>query len=198
MREVITFPIVTERHVPDFVRESKVMMAIYKAEDKALVQALWDINTLLNDGFIDTVEDPTLGLLEQWWKIPVPVNATLEDRRLAVQAKMAAKTIYTKRTLYQILVSLCGSDGFVLDVDTSNYMVKVLVELKSKNQVNVVLRMLHDILPANMLYDLQIRFNQWYMLTKFTYAELAQMTCYNLKNSTTIKEEYIRRGGVLM
>lgn len=197
MREIILYPIATERHVPSFVKESRIMMAIYSTENKVLAQALWDINQLYDQAFMDTITDPMLELLEQWWSIAIPQNATLEDRILAVRAKMASRCLYTKRSLHQMLASLCGPDGFVLTINHSGFIVKVLVELKNKNQVDTIKHTLHTVLPANMIYEVTIRYNQWYMLKPFRYEEIKDLTYKEVKEDEIVRETFISKGGVL-
>lgn len=196
MSEKLTHLIKTERHVPSFISDSPIMMAIYKAEDKALYEVLDAINVFYFDSFLDTVKDPLLRRLEAWWKLTVPFGASLEDRRLAVRAKMASKTIYTKRSLYNILASLCGADGFTLDIDVSKYAVNVLVELKSGNQVNTIKRLLHDILPANMVYDVELRYNTHGMLSALTHEEMTEYTHEELRSSMAVREKINGKGVV--
>ena len=194
MNDVILFPLKTERHGPALVRESNIMMAIYKAENKALAEALWGINMLLRDGFTDTIEEPLLSRLERWWGLSSSENTTIEDRRLAIIAKMAARTIYTKRSLYRMLEALCGVNGFILEIDEARYFVKVLVALRSKHQAEIVKGLLRAVLPANMLYEVDLMYNTHAVLGKLTHTELAKYTHKELRSSAAVRAESEAKG----
>ena len=195
---------ITEREIsvasywPPFFHEYQELMQIAISQDIELQECLKVMESIHHNNYAYTADIVGLARFEKLLGIIVPENATLEDRRIAIIARLNVRMPYTKRVLKRFLDNLVGTDGYTMSIDYANHKVTIKIELKRRNQVNAVNELLRKVLPANMLYDLQIRFNQWYMLTKFTYAELAQMTCYNLKNSPMVKEEYIRRGGVLM
>ena len=87
---------------------------------------------------------------------------------------------------------------YTLTIETSKYDVTVSVELTRKNQVNAVADLLRRIVPANMFCNVRVKYNQYYMLSKFTYAELKQFTYKDLKDNPEIKEIYLDRGGTIL
>lgn len=192
--EMIIHPIVTERHVPQFIRRDPLMMEIFKAENKSLTDALWDINRLYFNMFIQTADVEMIRQHEKFWQITPPKGATVEDRRLAIMAKMASRTIYTKRSLHRMLSALCGADGFELTINYDRLHVKALVEKKTANQVDIIRKMLHDVLPANMTYEVLVRYNQHLMLAYLNHEELAQFTHHETRTGIGVKRIAESRG----
>lgn len=183
------------RYLPPVLRDYEELAVLADVEETTLIQALQDINRLYAGIFIDTADSDTLAIRERQWGIAPPTDATLEDRRLAVLARsVSLAALYTKRSLYTTLVALCGKDGFSLDINYSKYYVSVLIELKSKNQVDSVRQMLHDMLPANMMYTVEIRYNQHATLGKLTHGEMAAYTHDQLRTSFKVRELSLAKG----
>ncbi|MFP5522285.1 putative phage tail protein [Peptococcus simiae] len=182
-------------YLPPVLQDYEELAVLADVEEKTLIQALHDVNRLYAGIFIDTADGEALALLERQWGIAPPEDATLEDRRLAVRARMVSMAaLYTKRSLYAALAALCGRDGFSLDISHSKYSVSVLIELKSKNQAEAVRGMLHDMLPANMVYQVDIRYNQHATLGRLTHGEMAAYTHDQLRTGFKVRELSLAKG----
>lgn len=176
-------------YLPPVLRDYEELGVLGQVEAYDLIQALHDVNIFYSNIFIDTADEYALRIQERQWLIAPPEDATIEDRRLAVRARiLSLAALYTKRSLHSALTALCGQDGFTLEITYERFFVHILIELKSKHQADAVRRMLHDMLPANMVYKVDIRYNQHATLGKLTHGKMAAYTHDQLRNSVKVRE----------
>lgn len=200
MIDIKLLPIDMAQYWPPYLQNKQEMLALAHAVKVELQKYQNEVDRVYKNQYVMTADEEGLARFEALPNINIkPRNdATLEDRRMAILAKMQTRLPYTKRRLKQLLTALLGEGMFDLDIRTPEYMVYVTVELKRKNQINAIADLLRRAIPANMDYKIQVRYNQYYMLTKFTYEELKGYTYQQLKEDPRIKEIYLERGGVLI
>lgn len=186
------------RSWPPYLQEKLEMQELAETLNLSLKELYAAMDKAYRNFFVMTADEEGLARFEAYYDIQPRNDSTLEDRCLEILAKMQTRLPYTKRMLNQLLKALLGEDMYTLEIKTSEYLVKVTVELRRKNQVQSVADLLRRVIPANMNYEILIRYNQYYMLTKFTYEELAAYTCDEVKESPEIKEIYLERGGELI
>ena len=198
MKNLLDLPIDLIRLWPDYLHDYKEMQEI----NRVLAQAFRNYNVRLQhiyeNHYVSTAHEDGIARFESELGIIPRDDATLEDRRFEVLTKLRNRPPYTKRTLKMLLDSLLGVGMYTLDIRVKDYQVDVLVELKRRNQVNAVADLLRRVIPANMGYTVQVRYNQYYLLTKFTYAELKKYTYKDLRENPRIKEIYLDRGGTIL
>lgn len=186
------------KYYPEFLAEYEELKALGQAIEFELDEFHKQIESVHHNLMASTADEDGLKRFEKIYGLYPTDDATIEDRRLAILAKMTAKMPYTKRALATLLDSLVGEDGYTLRIETAEYMVYVAVELKRMNQINAISDLLRKVIPANMGYDLQIRYNQYYMLEPFAYSKTSSYTYEQLRSDTSIRDAFINQGGVLI
>lgn len=186
------------RYWPDFYKDYPDLLAVAQAKEAALREAQAAVQAAYTNNFVYAADETGLAHYERELGIIPTTDATLEDRRVEILARLNARMPYTKRVLKRFLDNLVGADGYAMTIDAAAYTVILKIELKRKNQVASVASLLRKVLPANMSYAVQIRWNQVYMLSKLTFKELAAYKVSDLKENPEIKEIFINRGGVLI
>ena len=106
---------------------------------------------------------------------------TLDERRFRVLAKINAQLPFSIRRLRQQLSTLCGEDGYKLEVNGGVYTLTVKVALTAKRNQQAVEELLADIVPANMVCTTSLLYNQHADLTRFTHAQLALLTHFEIR-----------------
>lgn len=71
------------------------------------------------------------------------------------------------------LTTLCGKDGYTLELKNEEYTLLVKVALTAKANFEDVGDLLGRIVPANLIIDLSLKYNQHKTLKKLTHKELA-------------------------
>lgn len=198
MIDVTNQPTDLVRLWPPYLQNKKEMLEIARIAGIRQKKFQQETNKVYHNRFVMTADEDGLARYEKIYNIQVRNDSTIEDRRLEILTKMQTRTPYTKRLLNQLLKSLLGEGNYTLDIQPKQYTVEVTVELKRKNQVNSVAALLRRVIPANMGYEIQVRYNQYYMLTKMTYAELQEYKYNELMESPEIRQDYLDAGGTII
>lgn len=135
----------------------------------------------LSDQFVETAGERGLARYEQIFGITPMDTDTLDERRFKVLAKINAQLPFSVRRLRQQLATLCGDDGYKLELDGGKYTLTVKVALTAKRNQQAVEELLADIVPANMVCTTSLLYNQHADLTRFTHAQLALLTHFEIR-----------------
>jgi hypothetical protein len=169
-------------YLPGILKEVREFKAISTAENPEL-SSLWDaIEDALNDQF---VHDATVNGVKRWESILgiVPKGTeNLDIRKFRIISRLNEQLPYTYRKLEQQLKTLCGEEGYSLVLQNNEYKLIVRVELSVKGKFNEVDSLLKRTLPANLVIDLSLLYNQHSKLANFTHNQLANYTHNQLRN----------------
>ena len=136
---------------------------------------------VLNAQFVLTTGERGIERYEKIFNIVPQDTDTLDERRFRVLAKINAQLPFSVRRLRQQLETLCGADGYKLEVNGGVYTLTVKVALTAKRNRNAVEELLADIVPANMVCTTSLLYNQHADLTRFTHAQLAALTHFAIR-----------------
>lgn len=138
-------------------------------------------DAVLDAQFISTAGETAIARYEKIFKITPMDTDTLDERRFRVLAKINAQLPFSVRRLRQQLATLCGDDGYKLELNGDRYTLTVKVALTAKRNQQAVEELLADIVPANMVCTTSLLYNQHADLTRFTHAQLALLTHFEIR-----------------
>lgn len=138
-------------------------------------------DAVLDAQFISTAGETAIARYEKIFGITPMDTDTLAERRFKVLAKINAQLPFSVRRLRQQLETLCGADGYKLELDGGRYTLTVKVALTAKRNQQAVEELLADIVPANMVCTTSLLYNQHADLTRFTHAQLALLTHFEIR-----------------
>ena len=138
-------------------------------------------DAVLDAQFISTAGETAIARYEKIFGITPMDTDTLAERRFKVLAKINAQLPFSVRRLRQQLETLCGADGYKLELDGDRYTLTVKVALTAKLNQQAVEELLADIVPANMVCTTSLLYNQHADLTRFTHAQLALLTHFAIR-----------------
>lgn len=138
-------------------------------------------DAVLDAQFISTAGETAIARYERIFGITPMDTDTLAERRFKVLAKINAQLPFSVRRLRQQLATLCGEDGYKLEVSGGKYTLSVKVALTAKRNQQAVEELLADIVPANMVCTTSLLYNQHADLTRFTHAQLALLTHFEIR-----------------
>lgn len=139
------------------------------------------VDEVLDAQFVSTAGEQSIARYEKIFKITPMDTDTLDERRFKVLAKINAQLPFSVRRLRQQLETLCGADGYKLELDGGKYALTVKVALTAKRNQQAVEELLADIVPANMVCTTSLLYNQHADLTRFTHAQLALLTHFEIR-----------------
>lgn len=183
---------------PDFINEFEEMQQIARAEDSEFKRLLFDTQYGMDQMYFETATEAGLDMLAKEYGVVFVPGSTLEDKRMAIKLELASRVPYTKVTLKRFIDNLIGAGNYIWNIDFAAQTLWIRIDLGRRNQRSALYKMLRKVLPAVMGIDLDLRYNQVYMLKLFTVEELKQYTVGQLRNDPIIKETYLARGGDLM
>lgn len=139
------------------------------------------VDEVLDAQFVSTAGERGIERYEQIFSIVPQDTDTLDGRRFRVLAKINAQLPFSIRRLRQQLATLCGEDGYRMEIDGGRYTLTVKVALTAKRNQQAVEELLADIVPANMVCTTSLLYNQHADLTRFTHAQLALLTHFEIR-----------------
>ena len=145
-------------------------------------------DAVLDAQFLSTAGEYAIQRYEKIFDITPMDTDTLDERRFKVLAKINAQLPFSVRRLRQQLETLCGADGYKLELDGGKYTLTVKGALTAKRNQQAGEELLADIVPANMVCTTSLLYNQHADLTRFTHAQLAALTHF------AIREEVLPNG----
>ncbi len=185
-------------YFPDVISKSEHMRNLANAEDLGLSLLKNDYDEILRNLYVETATVDGIERYEQMLGILHKLDDSLEDRRVAILAKLNTRLPYTRRVLIQFFNNLVGADGYTLRIDYGRRMIFLKIELSRKNQVAAIARMLRQVFPANMMFDIKLKYNQVYMLKVFKPDELKTYTVGQIKVDERLKRDFLAKGGELI
>lgn len=169
-------------YLPQVLKEVRELKAIVEAEEPEIIDLWTALENVLNDQFIDDATENGVNRLEKILRIIPKATESLDVRKFRILTRFNEQLPYTFRTLQHQLETLCGANGFSLTLNNTDYTLKVRVELGVKGKFNEVDSLLKRTVPANMIIDLSLLYNQHSTLAGFTHSQLSGYTHEQLRN----------------
>ena len=170
-------------YLPIFERTIKEFDAILtKAEDPEMVVG-WDaVDDALKDQFILDATEHGVSRLEKIMGIVPKATETLDERKFTLLVKESEQPPFTINALKIQLESLCGKGNYEVTRDVAAKILYVKIALVAKNSFHDVEVLLERIVPANMLIDLSLKYNQHNRYTSYTHEAMQNFTHDQLRN----------------
>lgn len=136
------------------LRQLKELKEIAKAEEPELRYLLEACDRAISNFFIPTADEQGISRFEKMLRIFPDEGADLENRRLSVLTAWGNKEVYTEEWLYNKLSALCGGAVSIIP-HKEEYSVDIAVECGVRGVVDILLSLLSDTLPCNLVYLLK-------------------------------------------
>ena len=167
---------------PPIMQELKEFQKIAEIEEAFFELLKQEIQNIVDDQFIQAATEKGIARRERMLKVAPFADDTLETRRFRVQGVWNDKLPYTYRVLLERLDSLCGPDGYVMELNAGEYSLNIKIELTRRRMFDEVVRITRQMVPANIVITVELRYNQHLTLANFTHGQLGQHTHYDLRN----------------
>lgn len=167
-------------YLPNYLKEYKEIQAITNTEQTE-ISSLWNgCDDVMSDQYINDATENGVERWESMLKIYPKDTDTLEERRFRILASINKQLPYTYRMLDQLLLSLCGVDGYRTKLTPSEYSIVIKLAMANENNYNYVVELLDRMLPCNMEFSVTM-FNTHGIISDYTYGQLAQYTHQQLR-----------------
>ena len=167
-------------YLPKVVKTIKEFEVLGDAENPEINNLWLDNQIVLNNQFINTLDEQGCARWEKMLDITPKGTATIEDRRLAILARINASLPYTYRQLENFLRNICADD-YTMTLDNENYTLTVLLSLSRQNQFDEVSNLLARVIPANLICNVSLKYNQYKIIKPYRYRLLVNYTCHEIR-----------------
>lgn len=167
---------------PPIMQELREFQKIAEIEDDFFEKLGQEIQNIVDDQFIQTATEKGIARREKMLKVAPFADDTLETRRFRVQGLWIDKLPYTYRALLERLDSLCGPDGYVIELNSGEYGLNIKIELTRKRMFDEIVKISRQMVPANIFVTVELRYNQHFTFANFTHGQLRQYTHYQMRN----------------
>lgn len=171
-------------YLPDYLQEYNELKAIMESEQTEFQFAWGKLNAVFNDQFVDSA---TLTGIRRWETV-LGINPkatdTIEERKFRISIKLNQQLPYTFRFLKEQLTNLCGEEGkgFRLILNPDEYSLAIKLALSNKNNYEDISDMLKRFVPANLVVDIDLMYNQYHDIVAYTHGQLAAYTHSQIRN----------------
>ena len=169
-------PIDIYSYFPPVVAEMEEIKHISNALTNEFIRLQRARDETYKNQYVSTLEPSGCKRWETMLNIPSKQTDSLETRRMRIASQIVSEIPYTKETLKSILTNICGDTGYLLDIDHDNLKVTVKLELTVKEQQKILESTLGNIIPANMILDVSLRYRTHEEVAKYTHEQLASYT----------------------
>lgn len=162
--------------LPAILRGCREYQAVADAETPEFT-ALWAaIESAQENQYIPTLDETGIKRWEKILSVIPKADETLDDRRFRILNRVNESLPFTYRFLQNQFTLLCGEDGYSLQLDHGAYKLTVRVALTTKSKYTDVDTMLRRVVPANIVIDLSLKYNQHKDVALLTHAQLHVLT----------------------
>lgn len=149
--------------------------------DQSELSELWDaVENALDDQFVNTATNYGVSRWEKILKIIPKATETLDTRKFRILARLNEQLPFTLTSLKQQLESLCGTDGYVIELQDCTLIVRVA--LVAKSNFDDVDQLLKRVAPANIVVDLTLKYNQHKTIKQYLNSQLKQYSQREIRN----------------
>lgn len=174
------------RYIPPALHDVKEVQNICNSISKELLKLNDRMNTTYNNQFVDTMDSETCKRWEEIIGLSHDTTYTLQEQRHRIKTVIIEQLPYTKKTIENILKSICGEDGYSLSVDYKKFTIYIELALENKRAFDDVYNSLERILPANMVFNIIVMYNTNKVLSQFTHKQLEKYTYNQVRNEVLI------------
>lgn len=167
---------------PDYLKDIVELKEVAAAEQLEIDTITELINNMSHDFSAFTLTEYGIKRWEKILGIGGKSADDMDSRRFRIISRILEQIPITKRTLYSQLETLCGKDGFKLEINSGAYTLTVKLALTSKSSFDDVVELINRSSPANLVCTVTIMYNKNSVLSRFTHVELSQKTHDELRN----------------
>lgn len=170
-------------YYPEWLREFREIKQLAKLQQQQS-EKLWGcLQSIIDNNFLESLDENGCSRWEKELKLQVKDGMTLQERRANIIGRHLEERPFTVAKFRNMLNTLCGDGNYTLVIKSSQYTVLVRLRLNMKDQKNAVLELMSRVLPANMLYSVEIIYNEYSLFKTMKYSQLKTYTHSQLREN---------------
>lgn len=176
-------------YLPTHLSNIEEFKQMCKALDKEL-NLLWDeLEGFTLDIDMYTMSERMCEKWERFFNIKDSSLKTLDARRQLIRGYFSSQLPYTEGKLKSILDSMCGENGYELDVSITNQEVTIGIKLSQAFTEDNVRTVVRKMAPSHMQVTVKVLYNRWKQFTSKTWKEMSAYTWEDMRSNTIFQQE---------
>ena len=159
-------------YLPSIIRDVQEYQAIMDTEQTEMVDIWQAVGDVFADQFIVDATENGVSRWEKVLNIVPKATLNLSERKFTILSRLNIQLPFTITRLEQLLFNLCGENGYTLMLQLMEYRLFVQVELTAKQNYVDVKLLLEQVVPANMVWQLSLKYNQHQTLALWSHQKL--------------------------
>lgn len=169
-------------YYPEFLSTIKEYRMITDTEQEETDQLWKRLSDGLDDQFIHSATEHGVERWEEMLGLTPKATASLEERKFLILAVVSGELPYTWRMLEKKLTLLCGERNYQLKLYPEEYKIELRIALSARNSFDDAETLIREMIPANMLIDLSLLYNQHSTYQKMTHKQMSKYSHKQLRN----------------
>ena len=162
-------------YLPEFMQRYLEMKVICGEEQKQIENIWKEAEKIWENQFIVSADEQTIERWEHMLGVVAENTWTLQGRRNKILSIVTEQRPYTDETLDVMLKAVFGENNYQIGY-TEPLKMLVSVSFDSKNEIKNVEKLLDRILPANLIWKVDIFHNKYSLLQQYTHEQLEVYT----------------------
>lgn len=169
--------------LPPHIENMREMAEVDRISDKYIQIAQADIDSIEDDIMIESATEKGIARREKILKINPPSDMSLDDRRFIVMLHWFDMYPYTMWSLDTKLYYLVGADWSNISIRVNYEQMKLTIRLALARrwQYATVVQLLEEIVPLNIVIDMDLMYKTWGEVKAATWGQVKQKTWKRLK-----------------
>lgn len=146
--------------LPEFMREYLEIQEIMDTEQKEFDDLWVEHDTILADNFVMACDEYGLSRWEKVVKITPKSDASLQERKYAVLARINEQLPYSYRRLFEMVQGICGDNEFQLSLTPEEYLLGMKLRANAQTAESdafgllaAVDALVERVKPCNIVYQ---------------------------------------------
>lgn len=144
-----------EKYLPEFIKEYKEIAKILEVENPEFQILVTESNKILKNLFINDCDENGIAKFEKLMNIYPDENDTLDTRKTRMLSRWYEALPYSFKFLINKLNNLCGINNYDININYNLYKIYTKTRLEFFGQVEELLYLLKNILPANLISEVE-------------------------------------------
>lgn len=161
-------------YLPEVLSEAREMIAIENVLQSERENIYEELNIRINESYVNEAEESGVYRWEKILNITPMTTDTLEDRRFKLINRLNGDLPYTMTAIRKKLELICGKGNFKVTYNKEAFMLTVKLGLLIKKRVTEVRDMLYERIPANIILEVLLLYNNHEEVARFTHKKLSQ------------------------
>lgn len=171
------------KYLPDSIRDIAELADLCVVNDPDKDEMYSDMDADTDDFYVPSATSDGIQHWENVMGVTSHGDATIEERRFTLMSRVNNRAPFSERRIRGMLDTLLGSANYTFTMTLASFDLVVTLDLGTKYQINSVIEMLENVVPAHIDITVALKYNTHQILSGYTHEELSAYTHTELQET---------------